>query len=200
MIALTGNVQINGLGRAFARTLDHNRIYLTVPTTRTNHFYDVRTGLLGELWGAYGSSFPVVLATRENDHHIRLSNTHTLGKESRTVVGSGWYTNRSEWSEDLALSCYPTTVSKIAEMVLDPKTEPADLQKVMVEFVKVKVSRHKSDGAWFFTVDEADWDLEHVCNEITRVTLQRSGFTYTYPADDVVDYFSAHVGELFHQE
>jgi hypothetical protein len=197
MIALAGNVQINGLGRAFARTLDHNRVYLTVPTTKTNHFYDVRTGVLGELWGAYGSSFPVVLAKQaEGKRRVIFSDTFKIGRENSEARG-GWFVNRTEWSEDLALSCYPTTVSKIVELVLDPKTEASDLQKVMVEFVKVKVTRHKSDGAWFFTVEDVEWDLEHVCNEITRVILQRSGLTYTYHAEDVLDYFSAHVHEIF---
>lgn len=196
MIGLTGNIQITGLGRAFARTLDHNRVYLTVPTTRTNHFYDVRTGTLGELWGAYGSAFPVCLARRESEHRIAINDTFSLGR-GETVQASGWYTNRSEWSEDLALSCYPTTVSKIVELVLDPKTTADDLQKVMVAFVKVKVTRHKSDGAWFFTVGDVEWDLEHVCHEVTRMIQKSNGIKYTYHTEDILDYFSAHAYDVF---
>lgn len=194
MIALAGNIQINGLGRAFARTLDHNRVYLTVPTTKTNHFYDVRTGVLGELWGAYGSAFPVVLAKKESDNHVMLTDSYAI-KEKHNV--NAWVGNKSGWSEDLALSCYPTTVSKIVEMVLDPRTEADSLQKVMVDYVKVKVNRHKSDGAWFFHVDNVEWDLEHVCNEITKVIQSKNGIKFTYNSKDVLDTFEAHAHDIF---
>lgn len=197
MIPITANVQIQGLGRAFAKTLDHNRVYLTVPTTRTTHFYDVREGLLGELWGAYGNSVPIVYAKKFNDGVIHECDSKTL---ENTCGYRTTYFSKDGWSQNLALSCYAPTVSKIVQMVLDPKTSASDLEKVVLDYFKLAVKRHSSDGGLFFTVDDTEWDLEHVCNEVQRVIARRNGIIHDYVAEDVLSMYEAHAHDIFTDE
>lgn len=196
MIPVSANIQIQGLGRAFIQTIDHNRMYLTVPTTKTTHFYDVREGLLGELWGAYGSQIPIVLAKRSEDqHHITFTNTAKL--RSKADWRMYWYNRNGEWSQDLALSCFAPTVSKIAQLVINPKTSADDIQKVVLDYFKMKVVRHSSDGGLFFKVGETEWDLEHVCNEVQRIIDERNGITYHYSSEDVLSMYETHAHDVF---
>jgi hypothetical protein len=193
MITVGGGVQIEGLGRCFAQTVEHNRIYLSCPTVKGTFCYDVNSGALTELWGTYRNSMPTVLAIRTNDHEVQLRDFHP---GDATI----WQLEHEGWSNDLAKSCYPTELTAITELILNPKKSAEDVEHSMVEFVKVKVKKLSSTGAYRFTINDEAVDFERCLNEICSVIQARNGITYNFNREVVLDYFSSVAHDIFKEK
>lgn len=192
MIAIACDVQIQGLGRCFGRTVLHNEIYLTCPTTRTVHKFDVGHGTLSEVWGPYAWAYPTVFAKRSEDGGIE-----ELGlTPDRSYTWNAVKLERAGWSSELALSTVPTACFAIVKTILDGKD--ADLvQKAMVEYVKVKVKKLTSTGGYRFMLDGEQIDLERALNEVKAVIAADLGVTYTFDKSCVIDAFSSSYKNLF---
>lgn len=191
MIPVACDVQIQGLGRCFGRSVLHNEIYLTCPTTRTIHKFDVGHGTLSEVWGNYAYGCPTDFARKcENGiEHLELLPDSAFDKNAKQLREEGW-------STELALSTIPTACFAIVKAILDGKD--ADLvEKTMVEYVKVKVKKLKSTGAYSFMLGEEEVDLERVLNEVKFVIAAKLGVTYTFDKSCVIDAFSSTYKNLF---
>lgn len=192
MIAVACDVQVQGLGRCFAHTVENNRIFLTCPTIKTINVFDVRHGVINELWGAYRDTMPIVYAKRVDEHTVERMDWKP-GHERRV-----YELERDGWSADLALSCFPTACSSVTRLVLNGADADA-VEKAMVAYVKVKVNKMKSDGSYRFVHKDSgeEWDLEKCLHEMAVAIDRELGIKYTYKADVVLDYYNSHAMDIF---
>lgn len=193
MIPVGGGVQVEGLGRCFAQTVEHNRIYLSCPTVKGTFCYDIHSGALTELWGTYRNSMPTVLAKRINNHEVQRL-------DIQPGDASLWRLEREGWSNDLAKSCYPTELTAITEVVLDPRKTADDVEHSMVEFVKVKVKKLTSTGAYRFIINDEAVDFERCLNEICAVIQAKNGIKHSFDKKVVLDYFSSVAHDIFKEK
>lgn len=190
MIAVAGGVQVEGLGRCFAQTVEHNRIYLSCPTVKGTFCYDCHFGSLSEMWGTYRASIPYVVAKRIDNSLVRRRDIHPGD-------GTVYALEREGWSNDLAKSCFPTVLTSLTEIVLNPKKSDSDLEKAMVGYLKVKVKRFPSTGEWHFYHDDEEWDFERCLHEITAVIQKKNGIIHRFDPTVVLDYFGSEANDIF---
>lgn len=193
MIAVGGGVQVEGLGRCFTQTVEHNLIYLSCPTVKGTFCYDVYNGALSEQWGTYRSSMPVVLAKRINDHLVHRRDVYP---GDATI----WQLEREGWSNDLAKSCFPTVLTSLTEVILNPKKDAGDLEKAMVEFVKIKVKKLQSTGAYRFFINEEEVDFERCLNEIAKVIEAKNHINYTFDPTVILDHYGSVAADIFKEK
>lgn len=191
MIPVACDVQIQGLGRCFGRSVVHNEIFLTCPTTKTIHKFDVGHGTLSEVWGNYMYGVPQDFARRceSGIEHKELLPDVAFDMNAKELRTNGW-------STELALSTVPTACFAIVKAVLDGKD--ADLvEKTMVDYVKVKVKRMKSTGGYSFDLNGEEIDLERALNETKAVIAAGVGVNYSFSREVVVDSFLSSYKNLF---
>ena len=189
MIPINANIQIQGLGRCFAHTVDNNRIYLRCPTTKTIHVYDVRHGILGELMDGY-TTLCGVFAKHEEGKTTFMSWKPGEGFKNPARM-------QGEWSEELATLSFPTVCSTIVNLILEPRTEADQVEKAMAEYVKIKVSKYKSDGSYRFHFGDKEHDLEWCLHKITEQFYSSLKLHYTWSHVDILDADDQYIRRLF---
>lgn len=191
MMPVACDVQIQGLGRCFGRSVVHNEVFLTCPTTKTIHKLDVGHGTLSEVWGNYIYGVPTDFARHceRGIEHKQLLPDQRFDMNAKQLQSEGW-------SSELALSTVPTACFATVKAILDSK-EAELVEKTMVDYVKVKVRRMKSTGGYSFTLDGEEIDLERALNEMKAVIAARLNVNYSFSKDVIVDSFESSYKNLF---
>lgn len=184
MIAVSTDVQLQGLGRCWSTAVEHNNIYLQCPTTKSCHTFYVNSGFTTQVVGNYVNGVPVPIAKWDGDT-LLFSTTAKEGITSYQQLGKA---TANGWSNSLALEATPTLCSQIVYMILHGK-EKNDFYKVLADHdvSDIVINRLKSNDSYVITYRGEFVDLEHVLHVLMESECDKLGVSYTWNKDDYKD-------------
>lgn len=206
MIAVSADLQLQGLGRCWSTAVVHNNIYLQCPTTKSNHAFRVGSGHISMIIGNSLNCIPVPIAKEDVDdagnRHIRFSTTEEQGIKSYTDMGKR---TAEGWSGELALKATPTLCTVIVEMILSSKSKD-DFHKVLADVGlndRITIKRLASTGQYEIELDGESVDLEHILHILMEQKAASEGLVYHWNAskyEDVIDENTHYLRSYFGRE